>query len=230
MPTLATKVQTKKNALIIAIEEKNKETHAFVHIKTKIIRKNEYVYLPHRSSDTIYVIQKGRVKVGKHQEGPRAIIKNVLQDGDFFGELSLLGQASNRDFALAMEDTTLYCLSNNDLALLIKQQPSLISFLLQVLGARLIDMERRLESVVFRSSRSRIIDFLQNQVHKRGERVGYEMLVRGFFTHQEIAYLTATSRQTVTAVLNELRSKNILVFNRRRLLIRNMEMLIAEAA
>ncbi len=56
------------------------------------------------------------------------------------------------------------------------------------------------------------------------------MLVRRFLTHQEIANLTATSRQTVTTVLNELRSKNILTFNRRRLLVRDMELLVAEVA
>jgi CRP-like cAMP-binding protein len=55
------------------------------------------------------------------------------------------------------------------------------------------------------------------------------MLVRKFLTHQEIANLTATSRQTVTTVLNELRNKNILTFNRRRLLIRDMDAL-AKAA
>ena len=48
-------------------------------------------------------------------------------------------------------------------------------------------------------------------------------------THQEIANLTATSRQTVTTILNELRNKNIITFNRRRLLIRDMDLLAQEA-
>ena len=64
---------------------------------------------------------------------------------------------------------------------------------------------------------------------KKGQRVGFEMLVRKFYTHQEIANLTATSRQTVTTVLNELRNKNVLTFNRQRLLIRDMELLRKEA-
>jgi CRP-like cAMP-binding protein len=69
---------------------------------------------------------------------------------------------------------------------------------------------------------------LKNLADKKGQRVGYEMLVRKFMTHQEIANLTATSRQTVTTVLNELRNKNILTFNRRRLLIRDMSNLESE--
>ena len=90
-------------------------------------------------------------------------------------------------------------------------------------------MEKRLESLVFKDSRTRIIEFLKGLADKKGQRVGYEMLVRKFLTHQEIANLTATSRQTVTTVLNELRNRKIITFNRRRLLIRDMEQLAAAA-
>ena len=100
---------------------------------------------------------------------------------------------------------------------------------MKVMGSRVLEMEQRLESLVFKDSRTRIIEFLKNLAAKKGQRVGYEMLVRKFLTHQEIANLTATSRQTVTTVLNELRNKNILIFNRRRLLIRDMDKLAAEA-
>jgi CRP-like cAMP-binding protein len=89
-------------------------------------------------------------------------------------------------------------------------------------------MEQRLESLVFKDSRSRIIEFLIDLVEKRGERVGYEHVVRKFITHQEIANLTATSRQTVTTVLNELRDKELLTFNRKRLLVRDFEKLHEE--
>jgi CRP-like cAMP-binding protein len=65
-------------------------------------------------------------------------------------------------------------------------------------------------------------------VEKNGQRVGYEWVVRNFITHQEIANLTATSRQTVTTVLNELRNGEIITFNRKRLLVRDVDKLKAE--
>ena len=61
-----------------------------------------------------------------------------------------------------------------------------------------------LESLVFRDSRSRIVEFLVELTRSRGQRVGYEWVVRKPITHQEIANLTATSRQTVTTTLNDL--------------------------
>ena len=99
---------------------------------------------------------------------------------------------------------------------------------MKMMGSKVLEMENRLESLVFKDSRSRIVEFIQELVKKRGQRVGYEWVVRNFITHQEIANLTATSRQTVTTVLNELRSADILTFNRKRLLVRDLEKLTAE--
>ena len=89
-------------------------------------------------------------------------------------------------------------------------------------------MERRLESLVFRDSRSRIVEFLVQLTQSKGQRVGFEWVIRKPITHQEIANLTATSRQTVTTTLNDLRFKKLLTFNRSRLLVRDLDGLIAE--
>ena len=56
--------------------------------------------------------------------------------------------------------------------------------------------------------------------------VGTETLIMNNLTHQDMAKLTATSRQTVTTVLNELREKNLIYFDRKRILIRNIDKLI----
>ncbi|MDH5379659.1 MAG: helix-turn-helix domain-containing protein [Cyclobacteriaceae bacterium] len=44
-------------------------------------------------------------------------------------------------------------------------------------------------------------------------------------THKDIASLTGTSRQTVTTILNELKEKNIINFDRRKILIRDLSLL-----
>ena len=101
-------------------------------------------------------------------------------------------------------------------------------FFMIMMGSKVIEMENRLESLVFKDSRSRIVEYLTELVEKRGQRVGYEWVIRNFITHQEIANITATSRQTVTTVLNELRTAEIITFNRKRLLIRDLDKLKSE--
>ncbi len=148
--------------------------------------------------------------------------------GEVFGELSLIGEDKRRDFAYVMEEATVCVIGIEEMKSLMRDRNDLSLFLMKIMGSRMLELEQRLESLVFKDSRSRIVEYLYDLASKKGQRVGYEMLVRKFLTHQEIANLTATSRQTVNTVLNELREKNILTFDRRRLLVRDMDKLKKE--
>ena len=196
----------------------------------KTFSKGEYIYMPEEMADKIFFIFEGRVKIGTYNDSAKEITKAILTKGEVFGELAIVGSSIRRDFAVAMEQTTCCVVPAAEMQSLMRDHSGLSLFLMRIMGSRMLEMEQRLESLVFKDSRTRIIEFLGNLAHKKGQRVGYEMLVRKFMTHQEIANLTATSRQTVTTVLNELRSKNILTFDRRRLLIRDMDALAKERA
>ena len=195
----------------------------------KAFKKGEYIYLPDEQADRLYFLTQGRVKIGSYAESGKEITKAILNKGEVFGELSLIGEEKRRDFAYAMEDTELCILTVTDMKALMRDHNSLSLFLMKIMGSRMLEMEQRLEALVFKDSRTRIIEFLYNLAAKKGQRVGYEQVVRKFMTHQEIANLTATSRQTVTTVLNDLRNKNILTFDRRRLLVRDMDLLAKES-
>jgi len=195
----------------------------------KVFKKGEYIYLPDEQADRLYFLTEGRVKIGSYADNGKEITKAILNKGEVFGELSLIGEEKRRDFAYAMEDTSLCILTVVDMKALMRDHNSINLFLMKIMGSRMLEMEQRLEALVFKDSRTRIIEFLHNLATNKGQRVGYEQVVRKFMTHQEIANLTATSRQTVTTVLNDLRNKNILTFDRRRLLVRDMESLAKES-
>lgn len=195
----------------------------------KVFKKGEYIYLPDEQADRLYFLTEGRVKIGSYADSGKEITKAILNKGEVFGELSLIGEEKRRDFAYAMEDTSLCILTVVDMKALMRDHNALNLFLMKIMGSRMLEMEQRLEALVFKDSRTRIIEFLHSLATTKGQRVGYEQVVRKFMTHQEIANLTATSRQTVTTVLNDLRNKNILTFDRRRLLVRDMELLAKES-
>lgn len=187
------------------------------------VKKGDYIYLPNEESKKIYFIAEGKVKIGASGEGGREITKIILGKGEVFGEFAILGEESKKDFAQAMEETKL-CVSDQDgIRNLMRDHNQLSLYFLNMLGSRLLKMEKRLESLVFKDSRSRIIEFILEQVETNGVRVGYEWVVRPNLTHQDIANLTATSRQTVTTVFNELKQNKLVHFNRRRWLVRDRE-------
>lgn len=199
------------------------DEHPQTHFK-----KGEYVFLPNENADKIYFIDEGQVKIGSYSNDGKEITKAILQPGEVFGELALTGTEKRRDFAYAMEKTTCCILGMPEIKSLMREYNAFSLFMMNIMGRRVLQMEKRLESLVFKDSRTRVIEFLHDLATNKGQRVGYEMLVRKFMTHQEIANLTATSRQTVTTILNELRNKNVLTFNRKRMLVRDMDLLKGE--
>ena len=96
------------------------------------------------------------------------------------------------------------------------------------MGFRLKKMEQKVSSLIFKDARTRIIEFLANMGLEKGVKVGQETMIKTNLTHKDIAQLTGTSRQTVTTILNELKSQNLINFNRRQILIRNLEEFIAK--
>ncbi|MBB4078837.1 CRP-like cAMP-binding protein [Lewinella aquimaris] len=186
---------------------------------------HQYVYLPEEPAQKIYLINGGRIKIGTYGEDGKEITKAILTTGEVFGEMALIGQESRRDFAYALEDTDLCVLEKGDLHKMFRERGELQTYFLQLIGNRTLRLEKRLENLMFKSSRTRITDFLRELIDTRGRKVGYEHEVRNMLTHKEIADLTGTSRQTVNSVLNELRRDEVISFDRKRMLVRDLDRL-----
>ncbi len=191
-----------------------------------VYQKDDYIYFPQDASEQIYMISNGRVKIGTYTPDKKEVVKAILAKGEIFGELALAGEEVRTDFAQAMDNDTRICvMSINDLKDLMKDNQELSFKILRIVGWRLRKMERKIESLVFKDARTRIVEFLKDTANERGQKVGFEMMIKNHLTHKDIASLTGTSRQTVTTVMNELREKNLINFDRRRILIRDMEKL-----
>ena len=187
---------------------------------------NQYVYLPQEPAQKIYLINKGRIKIGTYGDDGKEITKSILTTGEVFGEMALIGQDSRRDFAYVIEDTELCVLKRGDLHKMFRERGELQTYFLRLIGNRTLRLEKRLENLMFKSSRTRITEFLHELIETRGRQVGYEYEVRNMLTHKEIADLTGTSRQTVNSVLNELRRDEVLIFDRKRMLVRDIDRLV----
>lgn len=197
------------------------------YTETKTYKKYDHIFQEGESSDTIYFLTKGVIKLGSHSNDGREVIKNILHPHAMFGELGVVGEEKRLGFAEVMnEPAECLLLKVSDFRKLMDQNHKLCFNVINLVGGKLRKAESRLESLIFKDARARIIDFLKESVEKRGRRVGFEMLLKHSLTQQDIANITGTSRQTVTSVLNDLRKSDLIYFNRRSILIRDMQKLI----
>lgn len=197
------------------------EKHQFIQFK-----RDSYIYFPNDKADTIYMIAQGRVKIGHYLDDGKVVISSILTTGEIFGELAVAGEEVRKDFAQVMDDNTSVCpLNIEDLKHLMYQDRELSFKILKLVGLRLMKLERKLESLVFKDARTRVIDFLKDAAAWKGKKVGVETMISTRLTHKDIAALTGTSRQTVTTILNELKEKNLINFDRKKILIRDLAQL-----
>lgn len=203
------------------------EEMAFLQKTARIKRyeRQEGIYAQGQRALRVFFVLKGVVKIAV-QSDKKDVVKYVVEPGNIFGESCVMGELFRCDFAYAMQnDTELLELDSNAVLYLMRHNFAFAQSLLHLLGKRMRQTEARLERVVLKDSRSRILEFLRQMGVEQGRQVGMETLVKHDLTHQDIADITGTSRQMVTAVLNQLKRSNILHFTRKKILFRDLNAL-----
>ena len=186
------------------------------------VKKDAYFYVPEDPSVNIYFLQQGRVKLGSYAENGRENTMAILGPGEIFGELSLAGEGKRTEFAKALDDRVIaYAVNHEDLEKLIQTTPKLALNVTKLIARRLIKTERRLMATIFIDVKTRIINFLIELAKENSTKVGNDIMVKHQLTHQDIANMTASSRQTVTSLLNELKAENLIYYERNKFLMRS---------
>jgi CRP-like cAMP-binding protein len=198
-----------------------RENHQFTHF-----RKGEFIYFSDDSAQNIYLVTAGKVKILYYTEDGEEVVKNVLTKGEIFGELALLGEEKRQDFAQSAQDKTTLCqLTIDQMQDLMKDDINFSLRIYKLIGVRIKKLERRLDSLVFKDVRTRMLEFLEEFALEKGKKEGRSYHVEHFLTHKDIADLIGTTRQTVTTLLNELRSEGKIDFNRRSIRVHDIEAL-----
>ncbi|MFT6998543.1 MAG: CRP/FNR family cyclic AMP-dependent transcriptional regulator [Cryomorphaceae bacterium] len=185
---------------------------------------SDIIYFQDSEAKYLHVIVQGRVKIGTYLNDGKEVTKAILGEGEVFGEMALAGEDQRQEYAEAMDNDTLVCmLSLDEIKELMLKENGLSIRIMKWMGLRLRKLERKIELLTFRDARTRIIEFLKDAAAWKGKPIGHEVLIRTKLTHSNIAQLTATSRQTVSEVLNQLKTEDQIYMERGKILIRDLE-------
>jgi len=196
--------------------------------KTRVLKKGEPVYLPHEQADAVLLVAQGRVKICHATPDGKQSIIGFIDSGEIFGELALLGNEPRGEYVEATEKTTLVLLPKQSIMHTIQKYPSLVFGVTKLIGARRQRVEKRLRNLLFRSNRERVIHLLLELSEKYGQRTEEGVSLNIRLSHQEMACLIGSTRETVTVVLGQLQKEGLLKISRRRVTIHNMDQLAKE--
>jgi CRP-like cAMP-binding protein len=176
-------------------------------------KKGQVVYAPGETGEVLFLLKKGRIQIYRlSPEGKKLVIATLSED-TFFGEMSLIGQGLYDSFAEAIEDSTVCAMSRSDIEGLITSHPQVALQVLHVVGQRLLNMETILEEMTFKPVAARLASLLLRLAADQGTSV-----IAGL-THQDLAEMTGTFRETVTETLNQFKAQGLVDLHRMQITI-----------
>jgi CRP-like cAMP-binding protein len=202
-------------------------TDVYDQYDKRTYKKGEHIYMTDDDADRVFFIHEGAVKIMGYAENGTEIVKALLHEGEIFGELAVFGEDKRSDYAIAAEKTEICVLERDQVSDLMTDVSGFRKYMMKMMGKKVIYSQQRMEALLFKDARTRIMDFIVEQANKHGRRRGGVAYVKNHLTHQEIASYTGTSRQTVTTILNDLRNEGLIDFNRREFSIPDLDRLLA---
>lgn len=174
-------------------EEIERVTRGFV---MRECRPGTVFFMPTDPAERLFILKKGQVELYRLSAKGQRLITRRLGPMTFFGEMALLGQTMQGEFAEATEDALVCSASREDVLKILVEHPEITVKLLETLGNRLRTQDERLEQSVFSSVRVRLAKFLLTNVYPATNALaGY--------THADIGDTIGALRQTVTSTLSE---------------------------
>jgi CRP/FNR family cyclic AMP-dependent transcriptional regulator len=185
----------------------------------KEISFGDYIYFEAQRHPNIYFIKTGLVRLGYLDEQGNKIVKDILRPGDFFGQISLQKENLNGEFAQAVKSGVSLCyFTVEGFNQLLSDYPKLAMKFTRMSGYRIRRFEHRLENLLRNDVKTRLkifLDQLLTEVKDSARRMGREVRIPNYLTHEEVAQLIGTSRQTVTTLLSSFKEENICSFSRK---------------
>ena len=178
-------------------------------------KKNAIILGSGEQSDSIYLIKTGRVRAFRDSDEGRQITLNTIDEGEIFGELAAISNEPRVATIETLEDTTTLIISQAQFLELIGRQPYVALTLVRVLVERVQAMSIDLSDIALLEMYGRVARVLM----KKGEQVEGEWIIESL-THQEIANLTGSSRETVSRIIKMLRQKDLIETHGRKIVLK----------
>ena len=202
------------------------------HIADKMVAKHfengNYIFLEDSEGEQCFFVLEGSVKVTRLSKDGREVILAMLNEGDFFGEMSLLDGESRSANVIALEKTKVLTLDRNDFIEVVNDYPQIAVQLLKELARRLRKSDRQIASLSLSDAEKRIALCIIRFADEQGVIQNGKVSIPKTPIQQDIANMAGTSRETVSRALGLLEKEDLIERNGRELMILDYKKFIKE--
>lgn len=183
----------------------------------------EYIYFPHQNRNKLYFAKAGFIKLGYIDEQGNEVIKEIIQKGEVFGQLTLEKNNDQDEFAQAYKSNVSLCAftMENFLRLLQHRPDMAIAFSFH-LGNKLKKVENRLLNMLNKDVKNRLVQLLLQVATDNSSIISNRAVIEKFLTHEDLAKLIGSSRQTVTTTLNQFEKQKLITISKKEICINDV--------
>ncbi len=177
-------------------------------------RKGKIFYVPGETGEVLFLLKTGKVELYRLTADGKKLVTDIVGPGTFFGDMACIGQNMHESFAEAAQDSLICVMSRHDIQQLMLDKPVVALRILEAVGQRLVETTTRLEETTFKGTHARVASLLLRlAVFQRSQ-----LVVEGY-SHQDLAYMLGTYRETVTNALDHLKQAALIEVGRKRVVL-----------
>jgi len=173
--------------------------------------KNQVVFSQGDGADTVFYIQKGRVKVLVVSEQGKEAVVGILEAGQFFGEGCLNGHPMRISTTMAMEDSLITSITKGAMLTALKSEPKFSELFMAYLLSRNSRIEEDLIDQLFNSSEKRLARLLLLLANFGKE--GTPQPIVADVSQETLAEMIGTTRSRVSFFMNKFRKLGFITYN-----------------
>jgi CRP/FNR family cyclic AMP-dependent transcriptional regulator len=169
----------------------------------KKFKKHETILYEEDTNEFMYIMLLGKVKVVRMTEDGKEIILAVHQEGDFFGEMSLIDGKTTPASVIATEDSLVAIISRNDFYSVLLVQQKVMTSLLKIFCSRLRKSWDTIQLLNFNNASQRVKMLFLMLSDEYGNKTADGVILNIKMTHQDIAEMTGMTRETITRIVDK---------------------------
>lgn len=186
----------------------------------KTASKGEIIYFADESEKRIFILKKGAIKIVVADGNGNEIVKEVIMQGDLFGEISLDQTGSGSEYAQAISNDVIICSFRlADFEYLLETHPGIALKYTKLVGFSFKKLKNSYNNLFFKDVKTRLVTFLIDWAEREGQAGADNTVINNYLTHQDIAGVICSTRQTVTQLFNELEAEKLVTYGRKEIVI-----------
>ena len=189
-------------------------------VRDRSYQPGQFVFIEGEPGEALFILKQGLIKLTKRTEDGREHILHFVNPGEVFAEVVLFDEKGRYPAtAEVQQDTVVGVIRNSDMTALISSNSEIAVSLLAFMARRLRQAQDRSMNLALNDVRRRLVFILLDLASEHGTLTDQGIVLNLALTHQELANMVGTSRESANRIINDLKKSGALETNRQQIII-----------